>query len=619
MKKIGIIAILLFALALALSLAVVWAEETKQAKPAAGNFLADMHLGKGLECSACHGKKTVVDDNETIVNAKCVECHGTLDKMALAQKPSMDGNPAQVAEHHINPHKSHLGVINCTTCHHGHTTSWTYCLNCHSFELKIPAGAVAAQLPSVELPVVTAVPKKIKTEKTDVLVIGAGAAGLSAAITAHDKGAKVILLEKMPITGGNSQLAAGGMNACETQFQKKKGIKDTCQIMYDDTMKGGKNLNDPELVKVLARNSAGSIDWLTGLGADVSDVGQMGGASVYRTHRPTGGAAVGANITQTLKKNAEERKIDMRVNSRVVKILEDKKGRVTGVLVEGKHSGLYEIKAKAVILTAGGFSANPEKVAYYQPPFKGMTTSNQPGATGDGMWLGDSAGGRLIDMKEIQIHPTVAAGSRILITEAVRGNGAILVNREGKRFVNELTTRDAASAAILAQPGKSAFLVFDEGIRKSLKQIDGYFVLNLVTEGDTVKDLAVKLKVPPDAMEATINAYNKAFDDKNDTEFKRADIPRPVMTPKYYAIEVKPGVHYTMGGLKINTQAQVISKDGKPIQGFYAAGEVTGGVHGANRLGGNSISETITFGRIAGANAATLAKPALSKESKKGS
>lgn len=611
MKAIRVFLAVLFVATLAMLAQAVRAETAfgeavQQAEPSQEAFLADMHKNKGLDCSACHGKETVVDDNETIVNAKCVECHGSLEKLASSQKLSKDGKPAQADEHHVTPHKSHLGVIECTACHHGHTTSWTYCLNCHSFEMKIPAGAVATQLPSVELPVVKEVPKNIKIEKTDVIVIGAGAAGFSAAITAHDKGAKVILLEKMPITGGNSQLAAGGMNACETQFQKKKGIKDTCQIMYDDTMKGGKNLNDPELVKVLTRNSAGSIDWLTELGADVSDIGQMGGASMYRTHRPTGGAAVGANITQTLKKNAVERKIDLRLNSRVVKILEDKEGRVTGVLVEGKHSGLYEIEAKAVVVTAGGFSANPEKVAYYQPAFKGMTTSNQPGATGDGTEVGDSAGGRLIDMKEIQIHPTVAAGSRILITEAVRGNGAILVNREGKRFVNELTTRDKASAAILAQSGESAFLVFDEGIRKSLKQIDGYFVLKLVTEGDTVKDLAVNLKVPPDALEATITAYNKAFYDKNDTEFKRPDMPRPVKTPKYYAIEVKPGVHYTMGGLKINKEAQVISKDGKPIPGFYAAGEVTGGVHGANRLGGNSISETITFGRIAGENAAKL-------------
>jgi len=558
-----------------------------------GATLAELHKARQIGCADCHGtaKKITVDDSEKAVNQSCIGCHGNLDAVGAKAKGP------------INPHKAHLGQVNCTTCHSGHSRSQAYCLKCHTYDMPIPGGAAVV------------VPMKLKksakkVETTDVVVIGAGASGMTAAITAHDAGAKVILLEKQPITGGNSMLAAGGMNAADTKFQKAKGIKDSVELMYQDTMKGGKNTNDPALVRILAQNSSGSVDWLTSIGADISDVGRMAGASVYRTHRPTGGHAVGAHIANVLRKNAADRKIDVRVNSKVVKIVEDKQGRVTGVLVEGKHSGTYTIKAKAVVLTAGGFSANPEKVAFYRPEFKGMTTSNQPGATGDGLELGAKAGGELKDMKEIQIHPTVAAGSRILITEAVRGNGAILINHEGKRFVNELTTRDKASEAILHQTGKSAYLIFDEAIRKSLKQIDGYFHLELVKEGATIKELAAALKMPADTLEASIETYNKAVDAKTDAEFKRPDLPRALRTAKYYAIEIKPGVHYTMGGLKINTDTQVIAKDGKPIAGFYAAGEVTGGVHGANRLGGNSISETITFGRIAGANAAKLAKPA---------
>ena len=555
-------------------------------------LLADLHKSKQVGCVECHGKgKNIrVDDSEKGVNGSCVNCHGNLKQVAAKAKG------------HISPHSSHLGEINCTVCHRGHEQSKAYCGWCHSFNLPIPGGAAAAATKLIKKQA------KQRVEKTEVVVVGAGAAGLTAAITAHDKGAKVVLLEKQPITGGNSMLAAGGMNAAETRFQKEKKIEDSVELMYQDTMKGGKNMNDPELVRILAKNSAGSVDWLTSLGADISDVGRMAGASVYRTHRPTGGAAVGAHIINVLRKNAADRKIDIRVNSKVVKILEDKQGRVIGVVVEGKHSGTYTIMAKAVVLTAGGFSANPEKVAYYRPEFKGMTTSNQPGATGDGMELGDKAGGELKDMKEIQIHPTVAAGSRILITEAVRGNGAILINKDGKRFVNELTTRDKASEAILNQKGKSAYLVFDEGIRKSLKQIDGYFELDLVKEGATPQALAKALGVPEENFANSIEAYNKAVDSRKDAEFNRPDMPRPLRTAKYYAIEVKPGVHYTMGGLKINKDAQVISKSGKPMPGFFAAGEVTGGVHGGNRLGGNSISETITFGRIAGDSAATIAK-----------
>jgi fumarate reductase flavoprotein subunit len=562
-------------------------------------YAGGSHLKKLLECSACHGKTVISDDSETRLNQKCVGCHGSLADIAAKKKG------------HINPHQSHLGEINCTACHSGHEPSRVYCLNCHSFDIKIP-GSVPSQKVA-DLAKVAPLPteeeiKGFPREKADVAVIGAGGAGFTAAITAHDLGVKVILLEKMPATGGNTMLSAGGMNAAETPFQKKKGIKDSVDIMIDDTMKGGGKVNDPELVKILAAHSAGSIEWLTQIGADMSDVGRMGGASVSRTHRPSGGAAVGAHLAEVLKKNAAQRRIDVRVNSQVLKILSDSTGRVTGVLVRGKHQGDYIIEAKAVVNTAGGFSANPEMVAKYRPEYKGMTTSNQPGARGEGMDLGAGIGGKLVDMKEIQIHPTVAKGSRILITEAVRGNGAILVNREGKRFINEITTRDKASAAILQQKGESAFMIFDEGIRKSLKQIDGYFHLELVKEGKTPEELAAKIGVPADAFKATLEAYNKAVETKNDGEFKRPDMPRPVKTPKFYAIEIAPGIHYTMGGLKINPETQVINQEGKPIPGFFAAGEVTGGVHGTNRLGGNSISETITFGRIAGANAAKLAK-----------
>lgn len=591
MKQMRNIMMMIAMLALLMPAALLRASEPVSG--AGGKIpLAALHKAKQIGCAECHGqaKKIVVDDSEKAVNSSCIGCHGDLKQVAAKAKG------------HINPHASHLGEISCTVCHRGHEQSKAYCGWCHSFNLPIPGGSVAAAALKVKKA------GKQRVEKTDIVVVGAGAAGFSAAITAHDSGAKVILLEKQPITGGNSMLAAGGMNAAETRFQKAKKIEDSVELMYQDTMKGGKNMNDPELVKILAKNSSASVDWLTSLGADISDVGRMAGASVYRTHRPTGGAAVGAHIINVLRKNAADRKMDVRVNSKVVKIIEDKQGRITGVVVEGKHSGTYTILAKAVVLTAGGFSANPEKVAYYRPEFKGMTTSNQPGATGDGMDLGDKAGGELKDMKEIQIHPTVAAGSRILITEAVRGNGAILINKEGKRFVNELTTRDKASEAILNQNGKSAYLVFDEGIRKSLKQIDGYFELDLVKEGATPQVLAKVLGVPEEVFANSIEVYNKAVEIKSDAEFKRPDMPRALKTAKFYAIEVKPGVHYTMGGLKINSNAQVMGKNGKPMAGFFAAGEVTGGVHGGNRLGGNSISETVTFGRIAGDSAAKYVK-----------
>ena len=447
-----------------------------------------------------------------------------------------------------------------------------------------------------------------RLERADVIVIGSGGAGMTAAISAFDAGVKVLVLEKMPITGGNTQLAAGGMNAAETVFQKKRNIADTVQVMYDDTFKGGKNKARPELVEILARGSSGSIDWLTSIGADMSDVGRMAGASLSRTHRPTGGEAVGHHIVHVMRQNAIKRGLDVRTNTRVLKILSMPGGAVSGVLVQNKFGEQFTVEAPTVVLASGGFSADLGRVVKYKPEYKGFSSTNQPGATGDGLDLAAAFGARLVDMDQIQIHPTQAAGSKILITEAVRGNGAICVNRDGKRFMNELTTRDAASAAILKQKGGSAFLVFDEAIRRSLKQIEGYFHLELVRSGKTVQELARALEVDGASLAATVEAYNRFQSGKNDADFGRQDMPRPVKDAGFHAIEIRPGIHYTMGGVAIDGRTRVLATDGRVLAGLYAAGEVTGGVHGANRLGGNSISETITFGRIAGREATEFAR-----------
>jgi fumarate reductase flavoprotein subunit len=207
-------------------------------------------------------------------------------------------------------------------------------------------------------------------------------------------------------------------------------------------------------------------------------------------------------------------------------------------------------------------------------------------------------------MQEIQIHPSVAVGSQILITEAVRGVGAIVVNHEGNRFMDELTTRDKASAAILAQKGKTAYLVFDDDTIARLAQIRGYFHLGLVKSGKTIPELAKALNVPADNLSKTIERYNGFVANKNDTDFNRKIMVQDFGHGSYHAIEIAPGIHYTMGGAAINTDAQILDKNRKPIKNLYGAGEVTGGVHGTNRLGGNSTSEMITFGRIAGMNAA---------------
>lgn len=204
----------------------------------------------------------------------------------------------------------------------------------------------------------------------------------------------------------------------------------------------------------------------------------------------------------------------------------------------------------------------------------------------------------------MQIHPSLGAGTNILVTEASRGAGAIMINREGERFVDELATRDLASAAILEQTGKTVFLVFNGGIRKRLKTFEGLFHLGLGKEAPTVEGLAKVLGVDPAAFATTIANYNKYQRSKNDVDCKRSDMALPLTQAPFCSIEIQPGVHCTMGGIAINGKAQALAKGGKPVPGLYAAGEVTGGVHGANRLDGNSTVETVVFGRIAGREAA---------------
>ena len=444
--------------------------------------------------------------------------------------------------------------------------------------------------------------------KTDVVVIGSGGAGFAAAITAHDLGAKVVVFEKMPIIGGNTQIASGGMNAAGTRYQAAAGVKDGWKLLYDDTMKGGHNRGIPELVEVFAKNSADSLDWLVSLGADLSTVGRAGGASVDRSHGPKDGGPVGPQIMNALRNAIAKRKIDVRTRTDVTHMLMNVNGAVSGVLVKDYLGHTYEMVAKSVILASGGFSANLKMVTKYHPEYAGFATTNQPGATGEGIGLAEELGAQLRDMDEIQIHPTLAAGTNILVTEAMRGAGAIMVNREGKRFINELSTRDVASAAILKQTGKSAFLIFDEGLRKQMALIEGYFHLGFVKEGQSPEELAKAAGIDAAALAETITSYNKYQAAKSDPDFKRADMPRSIEPPKFYSIEVQPGIHYTMGGVLLNTKAEAVGRNGVPIPALFTAGEVTGGVHGANRLGGNSTSETITFGRIAGRGAAAYVK-----------
>ena len=446
-------------------------------------------------------------------------------------------------------------------------------------------------------------------EQADIVVIGAGGAGMAAAVQAHDNGVKkVVILEKMPMAGGNTIRATGGINAAETPQQAKMGIKDSIDQMYKDTMKGGHNLNNPELVKVLCQNSNDAVQWLIKLGGNFQDVGFMGGATNKRCHRPTGGAAVGPEVVKTLYNAVEARKIDLRTDSQVVDLIV-KNGAVAGVKVKGEDGKTYEINAKAVVNAAGGFAGNNAMVSKIIPRLKGFATTNHPGATGDGLLLSEKVKAAFVDMDQIQTHPTVVETTGVMVTEAVRGNGAVLINKEGKRFFDELNTRDAVSAAILKQTTGHAYMFFDDDVRKSLKAIEGYIKMpGMVIQGKTLDEIAKNMGVPAANLKATMAQYAKDQAAGKDSCCGRTKMERPLNKAPYYAILVTPAVHHTMGGVKINTKAEVIDVNGKVIPGYFAAGEVTGGVHGGNRLGGNAQADIIVFGRIAGNSATAYAK-----------
>lgn len=448
--------------------------------------------------------------------------------------------------------------------------------------------------------------KTYKDTKCDVVIIGAGGAGMTAANVTATAGKKTILLEKMANVGGNTIAATGGLNASQTRIQEKLEIEDSNDSYFNDTMKGGYNKNDPELVRNMVEKSAATVDWLISIGADLTDVGKMAGSSNKRTHRPQGGAAVGAHLVPVLEKACVKAGADLRLSSKVTDITKDGKNYL--VKVESKN-GNYTIKAKTVIIATGGFGANPDMVVKYKPELKGFGTTNHKGATGDAFdWI-TKLGGQLVQMDEIQTHPTVIPGNGTMITEAVRGNGAIMVNREGKRFCTEMATRDVMSKAILEQKDQTAYLLFDQDVRESLKAIEGYAKKGLLTQADTVEALAEKLGIPAADLKATMTGYAKIQASGNDPLGRKAnEMPRPLTKGPFYAVEVGPAIHHTMGGVKINTNAQVLDEGNNPIPGLYAAGEVTGGVHGGNRLGGNAVADICIYGKIAGEQAVEFLK-----------
>lgn len=493
------------------------------------------------------------------------------------------------------------------------------------------------------------------TVDADVVVVGAGGAGMTAAITAAAEGKSVVVLESQSMVGGNSVRATGGMNAAKTVYQDENefgesagvektlktaaekyadnetitalaktvseqwaayqanptGYFDSVELMELDTMIGGKGINDPELVETLCANSADAIDWLDEHGITLHNVSSFGGASVKRIHRPVNAegktVSVGSYMIPLLQENCEKAGVKMMLDTTATEILTDANGAAVGVKATGASGETVTVNAKAVVLATGGFGANLDMVVKYKPELKGFMTTNAPGIQGQGIEMAQAIGAATVDMDQIQIHPTVEANTAALITEGLRGDGAILINEEGKRFIDEVGTRDVVSAAEIAQTGSYSWLVVDQAMADASSVIQGYIKKGYTVTGATYEELGKAMGVDAAAFAETMEKWNGYVEAKNDPDFGRTSFANPLNTAPYYAVKVTAGVHHTMGGLKINANTEVLNEKGEVIPGLFAAGEVTGGVHGANRLGGNAVADFTVFGRIAGAAASDYA------------
>ena len=436
----------------------------------------------------------------------------------------------------------------------------------------------------------------------DAIIVGSGGTGLTAALQAHELGLSVVVFEKNKTLGGNTNRASSGMNASETFVQLDEGVIDNKQDFYEETLKGGGLLNDRPMLQFFVDHSALAIDWLMKHGIELTDLTITGGMSKKRAHRPASMAPVGNYLVTGLLKKISEEKIPVFNESKVVELIRDNENKVQGVKIKTDH-GEKTVAANSILLATGGFGASKALIKKYRPDLVDYKTTNQPGATGDGLKLAENVDAQLMQMDFVQVHPTAQTdGDHVfLIGEGVRGEGAILINKAGKRFINELATRKVVSNAITSLNEDGAYLVFDQGVRDHFKAIEFYAHIGLVETGQTVSELAQKIDVDAKNLEQTIKSWNEAVDQKANAEYGRTTgMERKLENAPYYAIHIHPAIHYTMGGIHILPDTRVLDGNGNVICGLYAAGEVAGGLHGNNRIGGNSIAETVIFGRQAG-------------------
>ena len=458
-----------------------------------------------------------------------------------------------------------------------------------------------------------------KTSNYDVVVIGAGGAGFSAAITAKNAGANVVLLEKMPAVGGNSLISGAEMNVARNWVQPKLGINDDSPELHaQDTFKGGDGKGDMKVINVMTHEALDAAKWCRdylGVRFEDDNLFFFGGHSRKRALIPVG--HTGTEFIAKFQAKADELGIPVITNMKAEELIKDKDGRVVGVKATMDGSE-YTFNAKGgVVLATGGFGANPEMVKKYNPKIdERFKTTDAPGSTGEALYMAERAGAELVNMGYIQTYPICdpISGAIELIADA-RFDGAIMLNQEGKRFVEELQRRDVLSEAILNQTGRYCWVLWNDKIgsisntvKAHANEYEAFTKQGVMTTCDDLKCIADFTKIPFDQLQKTVKRVSDMAGKGNDKDFNHRAGLMDMQQGKYYVIKAVPSTHHTMGGVRINEKAEALTAEGKVIPGLWAAGEVTGVTHGTNRLGGNAYTDIIVFGRIAGEAAAKAAK-----------
>ena len=466
--------------------------------------------------------------------------------------------------------------------------------------------------------------QKAIVNRNPVVIIGSGLAGLSAANQLiNEFNTPVVILDKAKNMGGNSIKASSGINGAHSTTQEIQGIEDTPALFLEDTVKSARGRGVQALMDVLTRDSSNAISWLQNeFGIKLDALAQLGGHSVPRTHRSNGNLPPGYEIVSTLSKrlqtvaqeDADRLKIIMKAKVHNIGI--KKEGGVESVQYIDENGDEQVINTDSVIFASGGFGYSKLMLERYAPHLIDLPTTNGEQTTGDGQNILEHLGAKMLDMNQIQVHPTGfidpkdrSSNWKFLAAEALRGLGGILLNPlSGKRFTNELNTRDKVTQAIQKEcpsDDNRAYLVMSEALFQNyMPNMKFYLSKGLVTKM-TVAQFATDYKLPLTATELANDLVSYSRNGEGSDEFSRPLVVNAfgeAVTPEteIYVGEITPVVHFTMGGATINEKAEVMNKQGSSLAtGLYAAGEVSGGVHGSNRLGGSSLLECVVFGRIA--------------------